>query len=136
MYCASACWRGAVYPFRWNDRLQWMMLNCINRRLALQAERRRAVVEGLTLRRTRQEVGTPPPPPLLELTLPVDMAPSQATLYRTVLSRHFELLADPKPPHHAGHRCPPPARAFTPVPQTHTAFTAILCHLRMQNWPW
>lgn len=62
------------------------------------------MVQGLTLRRTRGEVG-PPPPQLLELAVPVNPTASQAALYRTVLTRHFELLADPKPPRHAGHRC-------------------------------
>lgn len=69
-----------------------------------QAQQRRAAVELLTLRRTRAEVG-PPPPPLLEVAVPVPQTDFQAALYRTVLTRHFELLADPKPPRHAGHRC-------------------------------
>ncbi len=36
--------------------------------------------------------------------VPVELTDSQAECYRTLLARFFEVLADPKPPRHGGHR--------------------------------
>lgn len=55
------------------------------------------------LRRLRADVG-PPAPALLEVTLPVELTAPQAACYRNVLTRFYELLSDPKPPRHSGHR--------------------------------
>ncbi len=39
-----------------------------------------------------------------EACLPVDLAPGQVAACRAVLARAFEVLADPHPPRHSGHR--------------------------------
>jgi hypothetical protein len=70
----------------------------------VQAEKLRGALATLTLRRLRADCG-PPAPALLEVTLPVELAPPQAACYRSVLTRFYELLSDPKPPRHSGHRC-------------------------------
>lgn len=46
---------------------------------------------------------------LLEVALPVELTAPQAACYRTVLTRFYELLSDPKPPRHSGHRWADPA---------------------------
>jgi hypothetical protein len=70
----------------------------------MQAEKLRGALSTLTLRRLRADCG-PPAPALLEVTLPVELTPPQAACYRSVLTRFYELLSDPKPPRHSGHRC-------------------------------
>lgn len=39
-----------------------------------------------------------------EALLPVDLTPAQADCYRLVLARSFDMLADPRPARHSGHR--------------------------------
>ncbi|GIM15000.1 hypothetical protein Vretimale_17869 [Volvox reticuliferus] len=39
-----------------------------------------------------------------EVQIPVELSELQAACYRTVLARHFEVLADPRQPRHSGHR--------------------------------
>ncbi len=55
------------------------------------------------LRRTRAGLGFPPRA-LREVRLPLELAPGQAAACRGVLARAFEVLADPHPPRHSGHR--------------------------------
>ena len=59
------------------------------------------------LRRLRSEVGAsvnPPGVPTVEVSLPLDLSREQRQCYRAVLARFYEVLADPRPPRHAGHR--------------------------------
>ena len=69
-----------------------------------QAQHIRPMLEPLCLRRVRSAMDAPVAP-LLEFMLPADLAPEQCGAYRTVLTRFYEVLADPKPPRHSGHRC-------------------------------
>lgn len=62
-----------------------------------------AVLGEACLRRTRAGLGFPPRP-LREVRLPLELAPGQAAGCRAVLARAFEVLADPHPPRHSGHR--------------------------------
>jgi hypothetical protein len=62
------------------------------------------MLEPLCKRRVRAEVGAPVALPL-EIALPADPSPEQRSCYRTVLTRFYEVLADPRPPRNAGHRC-------------------------------
>ncbi|GLI58399.1 hypothetical protein VaNZ11_000099 [Volvox africanus] len=39
-----------------------------------------------------------------EVQIPVELSELQVECYRTVLARHFEVLTDPRPPRHSGHR--------------------------------
>ena len=61
------------------------------------------MLEPLCLRRVRSSVGAPVAP-VLEFMLPADLSAEQAASYRTVLTRFYEVLADPKPPRHMVHR--------------------------------
>lgn len=38
------------------------------------------------------------------MRIPAGLTPSQAAAYRTVLTRSYELLSDPKPSRHSGYR--------------------------------
>ena len=61
------------------------------------------MLEPLCKRRVRAEVGAPVAP-VLEFALPAELSPEQRGCYRTVLTRFYEVLADPRPPRNAGHR--------------------------------
>lgn len=58
---------------------------------------------------------------LVQVVLPVELTRLQAGCYRTVLTRFYELLSDPKPPRHSGHRC----GASTDVPQLFRVCTVV-----------
>lgn len=63
----------------------------------------------------------PSPPVRQEVAIPAELSPAQAEAYRTVLARHFETLADPRPPRSVpslAHAC------------MHTAWSATLSSLR------
>lgn len=60
-------------------------------------------VEPCCLRRLRSAVDSLVVP-RLEVAMPVRMPRQQAAAYKTVLTRFYEMLADPKPPRHSGHR--------------------------------
>ena len=65
------------------------------------------MLDPIVMRRLRSEVGSPinpPEVPTIEVSLPVDLSREQRECYRAVLARYYELLTDPKPPRHAGHR--------------------------------
>lgn len=47
---------------------------------------------------------SPAPTPAPQVRLPVGLTPAQAAAYRTVLTRSYELLSDPKPSRHSGYR--------------------------------
>ena len=64
------------------------------------------MLEPLCKRRVRAEVGAPVAP-VLEFALPAELSPEQRSCYRTVLTRFYEVLADPRPPRNAGHRSAP-----------------------------
>lgn len=64
------------------------------------------MLEPLCLRRVRAAMDAPVAP-VLEFMLPAELAPEQCSLYRAVLTRFYEVLADPKPPRHSGHRRAP-----------------------------
>ncbi|KAK9823247.1 hypothetical protein WJX72_001331 [[Myrmecia] bisecta] len=68
-----------------------------------QAAVMKPLIEPHMLRRARSSVAQPALP-RREITLPVELAGEQAQCYRTVLARFYEMLADPKPPRHSGHR--------------------------------
>ena len=61
------------------------------------------MLEPLCLRRVRADMGAPVAP-VLEFSLPADLTLEQCTCYRAVLTRFYEVLADPKPPRHSGLR--------------------------------
>ena len=71
-----------------------------------QAQHIRPMLEPLCKRRVRAEVGAPVAP-VLEFALPAELSPEQRGCYRTVLTRFYEVLADPRPPRNAGHRSVP-----------------------------
>ena len=60
-------------------------------------------VQPWLLRRLRADTGAPPPPGR-EVWVPVCLTPVQRAAYCSVLVRNVEILTDPKPPRHAGHR--------------------------------
>ena len=60
-------------------------------------------VQPWLLRRLRADTGAPPPP-RREVWVPVCLTPVQRAAYCSVLVRNVEILTDPKPPRHAGHR--------------------------------
>ena len=55
------------------------------------------------LRRLRAETGAPQAPER-EVWMPLCLTPVQRAAYCSVLLRNIEILTDPKPPRHAGHR--------------------------------
>ena len=60
-------------------------------------------LQPLTLRRLRSEVGSPAGRHR-EIWMPLQATPLQKAAYCSVLVRSIDVLADPKPPRHAGHR--------------------------------
>lgn len=70
---------------------------------AQQIQHLRQLVEPYSLRRPRSLLGGEVLP-AAEVRIPVSLTPAQAAAYRTVLTRSYELLSDPKPSRHSGYR--------------------------------
>ena len=65
------------------------------------------LMEPVLLRRQRSEVGASASAlglPTVEVSIPVDLSREQRECYRVALVRFYDVLADPRPPRHAGHR--------------------------------
>lgn len=69
----------------------------------MQVQQLRQLVDPYALRRPRSLLGGAVLPPA-EMRVPVALTPAQAAAYRTVLTRSYELLSDPKPSRHSGYR--------------------------------
>ncbi|KAK9839116.1 hypothetical protein WJX74_009858 [Apatococcus lobatus] len=69
-----------------------------------QVEELRRCVRPHLQQQERSEVGAGQVVICREALLPVDLTPAQADCYRLVLARSFDMLADPRPARHSGHR--------------------------------
>ena len=61
------------------------------------------------------------------MRIPVELTPAQAAAYRTVLTRSYELLSDPKPSRHSGYR----AAQLRNVAQE---LRNVCCHPALSDW--
>lgn len=62
-----------------------------------------------------------------QVRIPVELTPAQAAAYRTVLTRSYELLSDPKPSRHSGYR----AAQLRNVAQE---LRNVCCHPALSDW--
>lgn len=83
-------------------------------------------MDPFSLRRPRALLGSPVLPPA-EVRIPVGLTPAQAAAYRTVLTRSYELLSDPKPSRHSGYR----AAQLRTVAQE---LRNVCCHPALSDW--
>lgn len=90
------------------------------------------LLEPLLLRRLRSEVPGSiqlPHVPTIEVSLPVELSQEQQDCYRTVLARFYEVLADPRPPRHAGHRAAQMRTACSELRKVSSRLPHFICAL-------